>query len=592
MIGVESRYLNEETTRQHVGVAVMAAVASLVFHVLLIVVLSKMDFSINSGSRITKRPKPKPFELAEVHREPLPDSRQAVLKPGDPLQPVNLPKQADVMGVPPDEVAVEPPVLPEDKLAGELGIIAEPSATPQRAVWEPRQEILKVENQVVADRPDSLGRKIIPRLDRVNQAPDFVFPVERDKMEPEGTPIEGREFGADRLTRLDVAGGAKGGGEGWGRRARSASLLVDQPRSNLPPDIVKAVEAEGKDFKAIEKFLTADITTYTSLTDLAYGYFRIEIRRVGPDILPVIPKDVLLVQDCSASMTDQRLHFCTNGLVLCLSEIGPQDRFNVVSFRDKVDMCFPQWAPNTPENIEKANRYVGEIKSSGNTDIYQSLKELVSVNPVPGRPVIAVLLSDGYPTMGVVRSADIIGEFSKLNNGQISVFSMGTIQTANSYLLEQLSYCNRGDSFIVTSGRWGIPASAQNLAREVSRPVLSDVKFFFGGGSSIEVFPVLTSNLYLDRSLVLFGRYRRGTENVVFQAIGKAGNVDCDMVFNLSLTTAASGGKEIRTDWAKQKIYHLIGQYARRTDPVVMKDIQDTAKSYRVEVPYRGKLDR
>jgi hypothetical protein len=108
----------------------------------------------------------------------------------------------------------------------------------------------------------------------------------------------------------------------------------------------------------------------------------------------------------------------------------------------------------------------------------------------------------------------------------------------------------------------------------------------------LEVYPVQTSNLYLDRSLVLFGRYRRGEKNVIFQAVGQAGEVNCDMVFNLSIEGAPSGGKDIRTDWAVQKIYHLIGQYARQADPAVMQAIQDTAKTYRIDVPYRGKFDR
>jgi hypothetical protein len=257
-----------------------------------------------------------------------------------------------------------------------------------------------------------------------------------------------------------------------------------------------------------------------------------------------------------------------------------------------VDTCFPQWASNTAENVEAAKRYIGEIKSSGNTDIYSSLKDLMAVNPLPGRPVIALLMSDGYPTMGLVKSADIIGEFSKLNNGQISVFSMGTAQTANSYLLDQVSYCNRGDSFIVTSGRYDIPGYAQNLARGVSRPVLSDVKFFFSGGPDLAVYPVQTSNLYLDRALVLFGRYRKSMTRVIFQAVGKAGEADCDMVFELPLEGAKAGGKDIRTDWARQKVFHLIGQYARRADAGVMQEIRSTAKTYRIDVPYRGKFDR
>jgi len=589
MIGVESRYLDEDSKGRHVGLAFAACVGSLIFHLLALLIVTRMDF-YTVWTHESKRPETKPFKVMEVKRE-LP-AAATVTKPGDPVQPISLPKQADVMGVKPDEVVVEPPALPEDKLAGELGIIAEPSKPPVRATWEPRQEILEVKNQVVADNTAPLERKKIPRLERVNDAPDFLLPVERDSAKPEAASTENRSFGPDWLTKLDVPGGGNGGGEGWGRRAGPDSLLIDQARSNLPPDIVNAIKVEGKEFKPIENFLTAEIATYTTLTDPDYGYFRIEIKRRGPEILPVIPKDVLLVQDCSASMTDQRLHFCTNGLVLALSEIGPQDRFNVVCFRDRVDTCFPQWASNTAENIETARNYIGEIRSSGNTDIYSSLQDLMKVDPVPGRPVIALLMSDGYPTMGLVKSADIIGVFSKLNNGQISVFSMGTAQTANSYLLDQLSYCNRGDSFIVTSGRYDIPRYVQKLAREVSRPVLSDVKFLFSGGTDVEVYPVLTSNLYLDRPLVVFGRYRKSVKKVAFDAFGKAGEVDCDMVFDLPFAGAKSGGKDIRTDWAEQKIFHLIGQYARRADAGVMQEIKNTAKTYGIDVPYRGKFDR
>ena len=127
--------------------------------------------------------------------------------------------------------------------------------------------------------------------------------------------------------------------------------------------------------------------------------------------------------------------------------------------------------------------------------------------------------------------------------------------------------------------------------RGISRPILSDVRFQFAGGGQVEVFPVLTSNLYLDKALVLYGRYPRNTEGVVFQVTGDAGKTRCDMVFDLALdSTAKSRDEEIRILWAKQKLYHLLGQYARSPDKALYREIKQTARAYGVRIPHKGRF--
>jgi Ca-activated chloride channel family protein len=290
-------------------------------------------------------------------------------------------------------------------------------------------------------------------------------------------------------------------------------------------------------------------------------------------------------------MADERLHFCRQGLVRCLMEIGGHDRFNVLRFREVFERCFPAWADNSVESRSQAYQFIGGLRAEGETDIYSSLKTLPGVERKGGRPVIALIVTDGRPTTGLVRSSDIIGEFSKLNDGAISVFAIGTSQTANSYLLDLIGYCNRGDAYVVKGGRWSIADDMFRIMREIRRPVLSDVRFLFGSGSGCDVYPVLTSNLYLDRPLVLHGRYPVTTDRFVFQAVGQGGEVKCDMIFDVSLARALrTDDKEIRTTWAKQRVYHLLGQYARRADPAIMSDVLDTARQYRIDVPYRKSL--
>ena len=58
--------------------------------------------------------------------------------------------------------------------------------------------------------------------------------------------------------------------------------------------------------------------------------------------------------------------------------------------------------------------------------------------------MIAVLLTDGRPTMGTVDSSDIIARFSKLNGGEVSVFTVGAGDRVNAFLLDLLGHNNRG----------------------------------------------------------------------------------------------------------------------------------------------------
>ena len=163
------------------------------------------------------------------------------------------------------------------------------------------------------------------------------------------------------------------------------------------------------------------------------------------------------------------------------------------------------------------------------------------------------------------------------------------MQTSDEYLLDLLSYSNRGEVIPLSKGRWSIPVAIREAMNKISRPVLADVGFRFPVGAAYEVYPVQTSNLYLDRPLVLYGRYPRGATNVTFQAIGEAQSVRCDMLFDVSLLEGAGEGDDsLRHLWAEQKVYHLIGEYARRQDPDVLREIRETARAYDVNVPHRG----
>jgi Mg-chelatase subunit ChlD len=467
-----------------------------------------------------------------------------------------------------------------------MGGVSEPELAPPGDAWMPRQELLAIETVAVGAELLGLERRVIPDIERVPAAPDIVLPGSPEMAKIAGTgafpvPVPS----ASRSMREAI-------GEPSPAAVTEQAPVVargerDRERFEETPDQITDIEP-------VERVLTARVETFADRRDRDYAYFRLVIERAGSEALPVRPKDVLLVQDASASMAEQRLYFCREAMRRALALIGPADRFNVASFSDRTKFCFPNWVTKTPETLAQAEAFINAMVSEGNTDLFASMQDLLTLERQPGRPVVAFVLTDGLVNKGLTDSTEIIGAFTRQNQGKLSIFTMGVSAQANRYLIDLLSYCNGGSTEVIESGRWDIPVAAERVMQGLQRPVLSDLTLRFGADSTMEVYPQRLGNLYLDRPLVLFGRYRRAESKLVFQAIGQAGATRSDMIFDLPLNTVAegitSGDAAIRETWAQQKIYHLLGEYARRQDREILRDLRQTGRDYGVTIPYRRLL--
>lgn len=563
------------TIRRHrLQAGLIALVASCAVH--LVLALLFPDLVYVRFAAPAKEPK-RAFVVADIKPlAPEPRVAQQKLKPSHGVDlPIDAAKAPGVV----DKALLEPRLAPAS--AGEPGsrqvgrdtegTLAEPS-------WQPRPEALMVTRHAV----DESQARLLPRR-YVQSAP---------------TAPDAGDYSADRAdaVRSGAAAGGMGGGLGFGKidlgKAPSGegSGAAPVPLSVDPGgEIAKAGGGSEGLQKRLEKLLVVEARKYVPSRE-PYAYCVINVRRIGEEMLPVLPKDILLVQDCSASMTEQRLYFCRQGWTSSLALLRPGDRFNVVRFRDHIERCFTGWTPPSPETIATAREFIAGMKSEGETDVYGSLRALQDEKRIPGRPTIALVVSDGVATVGETDSSNIIEEFSSSNAGAISVFAMGTTREANGYLLDLLGYRNRGDAYVVTGGRWEIPIAIEGRLRGISRPVLTDLRVAFSAASQCEAFPELTGNLYLDRALVLFCRYPKNLDQLVFQVTGRAGETECDMVFKVNLRTTENESEILRTRWALQKIYGLMGEYTRTRDPKLLKARQTIAKQYGLKIPYPANM--
>jgi len=576
--------------RQRIGYAI-AVLVSVLVHVALFMFLP--GFNVYRMNPVRGSEKPIALRLDDVKRVPDPaaEPRPPKFRP----ETVKATAVAGEIGAemttirrPSDEAEVEPRVVGDGVLIGEQRTLAEPVPV-ERMLWEPRQEILSINRQIVRnDLSPAKPRRYIQAIPRNATGLDIVAPADREALD-RGIVSTGAYFMVDDPARFSWGRNVPAGLGGRGGGARE----VPPPAATVQEEPKKLTEEDRKRvsiLKALETYLKADVFVYRTLSDPLYDYCRIEIKRRTPELLPVLAKDVLLVQDGSASITEQKLHYCREGLLKALELLGPGDRFNVAEFRDSVSLCFGSWAVVDAANLQRAREFIGRMESSGNTDIFDSLKDLLALARKPGRPVILMVVSDGVATAGMTDHSLIIEAFSQANRGAVSVFTVGTYPGVNAYLLDLLSYRNRGDTFVVKTGRWDIPDVIESRVREVSRPVLSDVRFRFAGQTYCDAYPILTANLYLDRPLVLYGRYPKGAKKLVFQATGRADDLQCDMVFDIVPETMRAGDADIRTNWAWQRAYYLIGEHNRTRQPGILTELKALGKTFKIKIPYKNEL--
>ncbi len=565
--------------RQHVLWAAVAAVLSVILHVGLALrfpgivfygfIRTPAEQEVPSFRVETLRDEPR-TELERPARWSATDAERAATTARE------MAEDAQPLRRETDEARLEPRAVQSSMLAGATHSLAEPPERPDREAWDARPEIIQIERRICDEGVAALPRRLIAATPRLAGMGDVFPPAERDQ------PATGLSQAFPPAPEVDADL------IGFGAPSYVGGPAGFPYTQSVPEEAPQAAAEKREDvspYRPVERLLRVDVETYRPFAE-DHAYARIRISRWSPESLPVLPKDIVFVQDCSASMTERRMHFCRNGLSSALNLLQRGDRFEVVGFRDATEWCFGGWRDVDEASLEEAWEFIQGFQAEGQTDIYASMRELLALERAPQRALISLLISDGVPTAGMTDSARIIESFSAENRGALSVFTLGTHRGVNAYLLDLLSYRNRGDVFVVQSGRWDIPAAVVERVREVNRPVLKDVRFAFAGWEEAEALPRQTANLYLDRPLVVYCRYPRDFNRLIFQAVGQGAEAACDMVFDVDLSQAIRGSKELRSIWAWQKIYDLMGEHTRTRDPALVKEAQKVAREYGLRVPH------
>lgn len=270
-------------------------------------------------------------------------------------------------------------------------------------------------------------------------------------------------------------------------------------------------------------------------------------RKVTPEMIP--PREYLFIIDVSGSMHGFPLDVSQALIDKLLRSLRPRDYFNILFFSGGSDVLSPVPLPATEENRQKALEMLLRQKGGGGTRILDALQKALALEKREGLSRVIVMATDGY--VSVEKAAfDLIREKA----GEANFFAFGIGSSVNRYLIEGMARVGRGESFVVT-GKEEAGKTAERFLHYIQSPLLTDIKVEFEGFDGYEVEPPALPDLFAERPLILFGKYRKASGKI--KVIGRTPGGVYQREFAVSPSGEDKKNSPLQYLWAREKIAYL-----------------------------------
>ncbi|MEQ9503277.1 MAG: VIT domain-containing protein [Deltaproteobacteria bacterium] len=269
---------------------------------------------------------------------------------------------------------------------------------------------------------------------------------------------------------------------------------------------------------------------------------------VAPTMIP--PREYVFVVDVSGSMRGFPTQTTVTLLEQLLADLRPQDRFNVVLFAGGQTLFAPRSVRATRDQVERAVEVVRHLRGGGGTELLEALNTALGT---PREDTIAtsfVIITDGY--VNVEREAYAL---VRRERGRANVFTFGVGRSVNRHLVESLARAGSGRPFVVTNASEARDA-AKRFARYVSAPVMTNVRVRFDGFDAYDVEPTAQPDLFGERPLVVFGKYRGAAQGRI-QVRGDTGMGAFSRDVDIANASPSDDLVALRYLWARERVAAL-----------------------------------
>ncbi len=296
--------------------------------------------------------------------------------------------------------------------------------------------------------------------------------------------------------------------------------------------------------------------------------------KVTPEMIP--PREYLFIVDVSGSMNGFPLEISKALIKKILGNLRHEDYFNILFFAGGSQVLSPTPLPATFENIGKALNMLLTQRGGGGTRILDAMKKALALKKQEGLSRIIVIATDGYVSVEK-ETFDLIRE----NPGHANFFAFGIGSSVNRYIIEGIARVGRGDLFVAVN-KAKAEKAAERFTRYIESPLLTDIEVVFEGFDAYEVEPPSLPDLFSERPLIFFGKYKNANGKIRISGRTVEGKYEKE----IAVTPALEDRENIALEylWAREKIARL-SDYGR-TGEDVAKEVTGLGLKYHLMTEY------
>ncbi|MBU0753539.1 MAG: VIT and VWA domain-containing protein, partial [Planctomycetes bacterium] len=225
----------------------------------------------------------------------------------------------------------------------------------------------------------------------------------------------------------------------------------------------------------------------------------------GMDLQPLrAGADYTFVLDISGSM-EGKIAVLAEGVVQALGEMGPQDRFRVITFNDRAMSLTRGWVQATQNNVEQCIRQVEGLRAQRGTNLYDGLC-LALDDLDDDRANSIVLVTDAVTNTGVV---DPQAFYQLMEKVDVRVFGFLLGNSGNWPLMRVVCEAS-GGTFNTVSNQDDLVGQILLAKNKIVFECLHNAELEISGVPVSDLSEQWIGKVYQGEQLVFFGRYARG----------------------------------------------------------------------------------
>lgn len=270
-------------------------------------------------------------------------------------------------------------------------------------------------------------------------------------------------------------------------------------------------------------------------------------KRVNLRMVP--PREYLFIVDVSGSMNGFPIEVSKALIRKIVKDLREKDYFNIIFFAGGSNVLSPHPLPATDENKKRAIDMVSMQRGGGGTRILDALQRAMSLQKKEGLSRTIVIATDGY-----VAVEKEVFDLMRAKLGQANFFAFGIGSSVNRYLIEGMARVGRGEPFVVTNEQEA-EETADKFMHYIEHPLLTDIDVEFDGFDAYEVEPPSLPDLFAQRPLILFGKYKNASGTI--RVRGKTVARDYGKKIKVTASMEDTGNEALRYLWARESIARL-----------------------------------